>query len=265
MPRPRRATAKALPSASSTRCNRRGFVDSDERTKRRRREGINQLRTAGSPYTQIARLRAFKTGQKGSTFPWAHTATALHQHAGRCWLASEIAITGAASPFRLGYTKTNGATAFGSAGHPVEILAQTRANNGNAGWWREQLQAMGDDLSRAEWALALWSTASGAVVSELLPDLTVVLGEIPSSRRRTVLRAAERIAQFGWLKNRAVSGDTTDVDLAHLNELRVSTSPAAVRNRVPDGCPRRTTPLPSLLSVARRERWLKVDAKSAYR
>jgi hypothetical protein len=128
-----------------------GFVDSDERTKRRRREGINQLRTAGSPYTEIARLRAFKSGQKGSTFPWAHTAAALHQYAGRCWLASEIAIIGAASPFRLGYTKTNGATAFGSAGHPVEILAQTRANNGNAGWWREQLEAIGDDLSRAEW------------------------------------------------------------------------------------------------------------------
>lgn len=147
---------------------------------------------------------------------------------------------------------------------PVEILAQTHANNANAGWWREQLEAIGDDLSRAEWALALWSTASGAVVSELLPDLTVVLGELPSSRRRTVLRAAERIAQFGWLKKRPVSGDTTDVDLAHLTELRVST-PAAVRNRVPGGCPGRTTPLPSLLSVARSERWLKVDAKSAYR
>jgi hypothetical protein len=57
-----------------------GFVDGDERTKRRRSEGINQLRRAGSPYTQIARQRAFKTGQKGSTFPWADTAAALHEH-----------------------------------------------------------------------------------------------------------------------------------------------------------------------------------------
>ena len=135
-------------------------------------------------------------------------------------------------------------------GSPCEILAQTRANNGNAGWWREQLEAIGDDRSRAEWALALWSTASGAVVSELLPDLTVVLGELPSSRRRTVLRAAERIAQFGWLKKRPVSGDTIDVDLASLNELRVSTSPAAVRNRLRGGSPGRTTP-PAIASQRR--------------
>lgn len=256
--------AVALSPADFLTSSATGFVDSDERTKRRRREGINQLRMAGSPYAQIASLRVFKTGQKGSTFPWAHTASALHEHAGRCWLASEIAIIGSASPFRLAYTKTKAVTTFGSASHPVELLARTRANTGNAGWWREQLEAIDDDLSRAEWALALWSTASGTVVSELLPDLTVVLGQLTSSRRRTVLRAAERIALFGWLKRRPVSGDTTDADLAQLNALRVSTSPARVPHDEPGGAPVHTTPLPPLLSVARSERWLKVDAKSTY-
>src|SRR3546814_20581873 len=67
-----------------------GFVDSDERTKRRRSEGLNKLRRAGSPYTQNAKQRVFKTGQTGSTFPWAENAAALNQHTGRCWLVSEI-------------------------------------------------------------------------------------------------------------------------------------------------------------------------------
>lgn len=240
-----------------------GFVDSDERTKRRRSEGINQLRRAGSPYTQIAKQRVFKTGQKGSTFPWADTAAALHQHTGRCWLVSEIAIIGAASPFRLAYTKTNGATPFGSAGRPAELLAQTRANNGNADWWREQLELIDDDLTQAEWALALWATASGAVVSELLPDLAAVLGKLPTSRRRTVLGAAGRIAHFGWLKKRPVTGDTTDTELAALNQLRVSQS--AARHEPPLAPGTQATPQPALLSIARAEGWLKVDAQPVYR
>lgn len=242
-----------------------GFVARDEKTKRRRTEAISQLRKAGSPYMQIAKQRAFKTGQKGSTFPWTDTAAAAHAHVGRRWLPSEIAIIGAASPFRLAYTKTAGATAFGSAGHPAELLAQTRGNNGNVNWWREQLAAIDDDLARAEWALALWTTASGAVVSELLPALATVLGQLPGSRRRTVLRAAEQIVRFGWLKNRPVTGDTTDTDLAALNQLRVPAAPADVRHQVPSGPSDRATRQPSLLSVARAERWLKVDAKSTYR
>jgi hypothetical protein len=148
-----------------------GFVSSDEKTKRRRSEAINQLRRAGSPYAQIAKQRIFKVGQKGSTFPWAETAAALHTQVGRRWLVSEIAIIGAASPFPLAYTKNPGATPFGSTSHPSELLAKARANSRNAQWWRAQFDALGDDLARAEWALALWCAASGPVVTELLPAL----------------------------------------------------------------------------------------------
>jgi hypothetical protein len=130
---------------------------------------------------------------------------------------------------------------------------------------REQLEAIDDDLTRAEWALALWVTASGAVVSELLPDLAAVLGQLRASRRRTVLRAAEQIARFGWLKKRPVTGDTTDTDLAALNQLRVSATLTAVRHDGPSGSVDQATPQPSLLSIARAERWLKVDTMPTYR
>ena len=242
-----------------------GFISGDDRAKRRRSEAINQLREARSPWEQIGKKRGFKSGQKGSTFPWANTAAAVHEHAGRCWIASEIAIIGAASPFGLAYTKCAEATAFGTTSHPSELLAQTAIHSRDADWWREQLDAIDNgDLGRAEWALALWSVGSGPVVSELLPELTEVLGQLPAGRRRTVLRAAEQIARFGWLEKRPVTGDTSDAELAALNRLRAPTSQTATRQDGRSGWGDQTT-LPSLLSVARAARWLKVDTAAAYR
>jgi len=238
-----------------------GFISGDDRTKRRRAEAVNQLRKARSPWEEVAKKRAFKSGYKSSTFPWADTSAAIHEHVGRCWISSEIAIIGAASPFGLAYSKRAEMTAFGSTGHPTELLAQARANAGKGNWWREQLESVDDDLGRAEWALALYCVASGPVVSELLPELTEVLGHLPDLRRRTVLRAAEQIARFGWLEKRPVTGDTSDAELASLNKLRM---PATGERRYVSGSGDQTT-VPSLLSVARAARWLKVDTEAVYR
>lgn len=147
---------------------------------------------------------------------------------------------------------------------PSELLAQTRTNCSNVGWWREQLESADSDLTRAEWALALWSTASGEVVSELLPELTEVLAHLPDDRRRTVLRAAEQIARFGWLTKRPVAGDTADSDLAALNKLRALGAADDLRHG-PSGPRYAAGPQPSLLSVARAAKWLKVDTEATYR
>lgn len=257
--------AVALSPGDFLTSSKTGFVGSGEKTKRRRTEAINQLRRTRSPYTHIAMQRAFKVGQKGSTFPWAETAAALHAHIGRRWLVSEIAIIGAASPFPTAYTKKPGSTPFGTTSHPSELLAQSRANNRNAQWWREQHQGLDDDLARAEWALALWCVAAEPVVTELLPTLESVLSQLPVSRRSTVLRAAKRIARYGWLRSRPVTAATGDPELTALNRLRTPTSPTAERDG--DVSAPRDSPatVSSLLSVARGGKWLKVDAKPAYR
>jgi hypothetical protein len=67
---------------------------------------------------------------------------------------------------------------------------------------------------------------------------------------------------FGWLERRPVTGDTTDAELAAVNRLRVPVSPTEREDGFGSGD---QTTLPSLLSVARAERWLKVDAAAAYR
>ncbi|WP_205621900.1 MULTISPECIES: NACHT domain-containing protein [Arsenicicoccus] len=151
------------------------FGDGDEQSARRRSEALKQLGRAGSEYSEIAKKRAFKAGHKGSTFPWSESAAALYSHARRCWLASEIAIIGAASPFREGYTRRPGSTPFGTAADPSELLAQSRANQSNARWWKEQREAVDDELGMAEWALAVWCVASSEVVTELLPTLKAAL------------------------------------------------------------------------------------------
>ena len=257
--------AVALSPGGFLTSSKTGFVGGGEKTKRRRTEAINQLRRARSPYAHIAMQRAFKVGQKGSTFPWAETAAALHAHVGRRWLVSEIAIIGAASPFPPAYTRKPGSTPFGTTSHPSELLAQSRANSRNAQWWREQHQGLDDDLVRAEWALALWCVAAEPVVTELLPTLESVLSQLPVRRRSTVLRAAKRIARYGWLRSRAVTAATGDPELTALNRLRTPTSPTAERDG--DVSAPRDSPatVSSLLSVAREGKWLKVDAKPAYR
>lgn len=240
-----------------------GFVDGDDRSKRRRSESLNQLRKANSPFNTIARLRAFKVGQKGSTFPWDDTATALHEHTKGCWLATEIAIIGAASPFALAYTKRDGASAFGATSHPSELLAQTRSNRENVTWWQQQLGATETDEDRAAWALALWSVSSGTVIAGLSAEIEEVYSTLDRPWRLTFLRAAEQMAQSGWLRSRSVATVWTDPDLAALGALRDSTNENQLR---PEAAPaRHDAEVPSLLSVARAGNWLKVDARPTYR
>jgi hypothetical protein len=147
------------------------FSEPDARAKHRRLDAINALRKSGSPVASVAKERAFRAGQKGSTFPWANSATAIVDQLGPCWLASEIAIIGAASPLNLGYTKHPGRTAFGDHSHPAELLAQTRGNRDDASWWSEQLAGTSDEGSKAAWALALWAVASGPVLDSLFQAL----------------------------------------------------------------------------------------------
>jgi hypothetical protein len=269
--------AVALAPDSFFTASKSGFVGLDDRSSRRRSLAISQLQRAGSPFAAVARERTFKTGQKGSTFPWAGTAAALVQQAGRCWLASEIAVIGAASPLRLGYVKKPGSTPFGPAGQPAELIAQSRANASDAAWWRRQLATLSDELGRAEWALALWCVATGDVIGELMPEWERVLSGLSQRRRQIVHDAAGRIGGFGWLDDRPVIATSANEQLSKLIASRRPTAAAAQTEASQTdpfprpggsaaGQPDQAPPAgSSLLKVARADKWLKVDALPAYR
>ena len=258
-----------------------GFTDADDRSGRRRAEAIRQLRRAGSSFGRIAGERIFRAGEKGSTFPWARTAAALAQHAGRCWLASEIAIIGAASPLALGYSKMPESAPFGLDGQPSELLAQSREHASDADWWRQQMAAAGEDeLGKAEWALALWGVATGEVIGKLLPEWERVLRSLPETRRRTVIEAARRLARYGWLKKHPVTvSSSAGHEYSELIASRISAPVllhATTRHDDPSPQPSGTPPgsetarpeplaRSSLLQAARAGKWLKVDSLPVYR
>ncbi|WP_219826072.1 NACHT domain-containing protein [Nonomuraea typhae] len=226
-----------------------------------RSQAIQHLGKSRSPYAAIASWRRFRQGEKGSTFPWANTAAALFRQAGRCWLVTEIAVIGAASPLLDGYTLPRGAEALGPAGHPAALIAQTRTNQSNASWWRDRLGVCDDDLSQAEWVLALWGVAGGQVIDELFPELEQLLVRLPARLAYALRIAALRLGTAGFLLHRTVTV-TSNNDLLtellaarHGVQLPVRSRPKHFKIEQPE----------PLAGVARRERWLKVDQAPNYR
>ena len=246
-----------------------GFAARDAHASRRRTAAIVQLRKAGSSLAEVASGRRFGPGHRGSTFPWATVATALTETVGRCWLASEIALIGAASPLRLGYVKRPDRATFGSAGHPSQLLGQCRKNARDADWWRMQLTEIDDELGHMEWALALWVLADDAVRASLSAQWDGVFTALPARRARVVRAAAARIARHGWLRGRNDTADTRyDAHTGPLTSPRAENSAdsadVAALTSAPGVQLSESTPT-SLLSVARQAKWLKVDTHAVYR
>lgn len=225
----------------------------------RRALAMHHLRKNAPEYATIARLRRFRRGEKGSTFPWANTATALLNHAGRCWLASEIAIVGAAAPFGLGLTRAPGTVALGSASHPATLIMETRANAGDEAWWRERLQDCHDDLSRAEWALALWAVASPAVVRVFSTEIEETVKHLPEDLKRAAVAASRRLTESGWVAQHPVSAGLPSVfdGITRTRGVAVTEGKVLIAENGSVSKP--------LAEIARKRKWLKVDRSASYR
>lgn len=243
-----------------------GFTAQDDPARRRRASALTQLRRVNSEYAKISALRSFSSARTGSTAPWADTASALHAHTGGCWLASEIAIIGASSPFTMSFISQPDATAFGPAGHPSELVGQSRRNRNDLQWWRDRAPTGSNNINPSEWALALWSIASGEVLEALLPELDTVVSNLPEQRKRTLVRAATQITEFGWLRSRQFAGDVRSSELASLLALRSRIAlNAESLLEPPSDVVHSEEGVPSLLSIARTGSWLKVDSEDVYR
>jgi hypothetical protein len=234
-----------------------GFTGQSSGQSQRRQDSVAALRRAGSPFAAIATHRRFKSGQKGSTFPWANTVTALHDHVGRCWLASELAIIGAASKFRDGWTKTN-ATPFGPAAHPAVLMIESRAHKADETWWRQQRTVLHDELAHAEWALALWAVATETVLSPLLGEWESVVQQLPDLRKRALRLAIDHLTARGEATARPSAARATN--LLRTLSAGESDTPEPVTPELPEDAQ-----ADLLAAVARAAKWFKVDAGATYR
>ena len=250
-----------------------GFPDSGDEQRRRRQEALKHLRRQRPALAAAAGKRKFSRGQKGSTFPWANTAVALFDEVGPSWLASQIAIMGAAAPMNLGLQRQPDKLAFGSGSHPAALLEQTRKNAGDPEWWRAEHVRVDSDpalteperqLAFAEWCLALWCVAKPTVVVELFDTWTSVLAALPEPRRRPVIDCALRCSAGGWVSKLPTDLTSTDPAVSALLGYRNPTptpkgDTTSTYTRTP---PRTHAPL---IEVARERRWFKVDEQGAYR
>jgi hypothetical protein len=235
-----------------------GFNGLDAPGSQRRQDSVTALRRASSPYAAIAAHRRFKSGQKRSTFPWTNTVTALHDLVGRCWLASELAIIGAASNNRDGWTKISNATAFGPASHPAVLLIESRGRAADEPWWREQRSVVHDELGLAEWAFALWTVAADNVISTLLGEWESAVRQLSDARSRALRLAIEHLTARGVTTGRPVAARGADLVRALCpveRETPARFAPGLYEEPEPD----------LLAAVARNAKWFKVDAGPTYR
>lgn len=259
----------------------------------------------GGDLAAAARARRFAAGETDSTFPWSRTATALYDIAGSCWMASQVAIIGAASPFQNGVNKQPGVPGFGPGSHPAALLDQTRENAGTTAWWSEQAEHLtaldpgaGHDADRylSEWAAAMWCVAKPAVVQELFELWSAVFTGLSAFRAAAVTHCLEICAANRWLAPLDVSITSSNLQISTLLTTRQhnagaaaaklqqptrqlakpaaptskSLAPTSRREPVGDRTASPTgigenEPHEPLLVVARHRKWFKVDRGGQYR
>lgn len=167
-------------------------------TPAQRRAAVRRLDTTDSQYARIADATRFRRGQADTTSPWGNTARELTQLHGRCWLAVDIAVIGAASPqrYRSGGDITTGSDVLGPAVDYGRLLQEVRRHRSTPTWWINSFDDHPDALSRATWALALLAVAGPSVVADHLPLLDDVVTTLPPADRDALMASSSRIGAW---------------------------------------------------------------------
>ncbi len=158
----------------------------------------------GAPWSRLierdSRYEALKKAsnpqaarKKGTTEPWhlaARELTAIH---GPSWLASEIAIAGAASNNTLSSGTINrGGEAFGPHVDYGTFIVEVHRHPDIA-WWQTMFDSYPDELSRRTWALAMLATAKDSVIEAHLDRLDTVVTSLDDSQFYALAASSSRL------------------------------------------------------------------------
>jgi hypothetical protein len=244
-----------------------GFNYQTDIEKKRRQDAVAALRRTDTEYARAAGLRRFGSGQAGTTFPWANSTTALRMHVGRCWLASSLAILGAASTHGDGWSIKPGEVAFGDASQPAALIAGARNKADDIKWWRQQLADNPDGLSIAEWSLALWAVGSSAAITALTEEWEAALASLTSRRFRAVLVAAQHIGGQRLLATRQVTlraKTERGVQMLAARESVPRLRAGQLSSRPTMRALTAETRPSALETIAKAARWFRVDSDARY-
>lgn len=161
-----------------------------------RQEAQRRLRGRDPLFERVASALRTGRGQGGTTSMWSDTARELAVLYGPLWLATEIAVIGAASPdsvWTTGGTITRGAEPFGPDPDYGKLLQESRFNRSDAAWWKAQFDAYVDELSRASWCLALIGVASEEVVLSNIERLDAAVSAMSVDMQRALSLSSSRL------------------------------------------------------------------------
>lgn len=156
----------------------------------------------------------------------------------------------------------NGTSAFGSTHHPATLLREIRIHADDVAWWQGQIDEATDDLTRAEWALALWAVATTKVLDELVPTWELTVNTLPPNRRWALDESVTLLNYSGMLRPRPINATSS----TSATERFFAAREAGRRLRGGAAFPS-SDPPPPLAITAREANWLLVDqtAQERYR
>ncbi|MDG4666370.1 hypothetical protein [Mycobacterium sp. 236(2023)] len=165
-----------------------------EKDRNTRSSSFGLLERFDGEYARIKRAaNARAQGQQGTTEPWQNLAREIAKMHGPCWLAAEIAVTGAAN------RKASPQGSFDPTGTPFGAqvdygtLTMTVRRRPEPAWWPETFDRYSDELSRRTWSLALMAAGPEDVVIAHLGKINDVLTDLDADTYAATMASSSRI------------------------------------------------------------------------
>jgi hypothetical protein len=181
--------AKVVDSSNSTAIAGRQVID-------RRSDAFTRLKKRDPKFSALQTALRIRAGESGPNFVWSRTAEQVVELFGPCWLASEIAITGASLSLS-GSSTVKGAVPLGPEMHYGALITELRMNADKEQWWSDAFEIYVDSLSRRTWTLALLAVASERVVRSQMPKLHEVVRTLSDQEMAGLLASSSRIGAAG--------------------------------------------------------------------
>jgi hypothetical protein len=165
----------------------------------KRADAFRRLKTINAAFGKIQQAMNIVRKSTNTVQPWSDAAEHLRSMYGPSWLATDIAVIGAAiDPMKrrdLGPMSPRGAP-FGPDIHYGNLVNDVRIHRNDKDWWtRVRSSLEGGD--RATWLYALVAVASPEVVEECLEKLISTMGALDAHHLAALLSSSSRLGLSG--------------------------------------------------------------------